>query len=303
MRILKTIPALVILILSGCSMPTAIVSPKADNRVTGLSEEVKAGFPEGMKHHEETGFMYEFKFDRDNLYLKLATSDLDDIRKIVYFGFSVWIDRKGEKNQDQGFRFPGPARLSQLDISSGMSQLTTSIFYLQASTFQLPASDSQGKTGKAGIGNLNSILERAEEIDLIGIYGTAARTVKMRDSPIKVKASISGDILTYEAVVPFEILEFGYNPIAGDSNMSIGFKTGHFEAPSRRDREMQPYTGPSDRTGRRGPGQYPGQYPGRYPERIPERTVTDSRSSEMARLSRPTGLWLALEFDTSFQDF
>ncbi len=280
MRIIKTFLLLAIIIFSGCSMPAAIVAPKAEQRAA-LSEEVKDGLPEGMQYHEKTGLSYELQYDKDNLYLKLATSDPDDIRKIVYFGFSVWIDRKGEKNQDQGFRFPRAARLSQLERPTGRSHGT--------------AGTSQGTTGRAGVGDLNSVLERADEIDLTGIYGTATRTVKMRDSRIRVKAEIADDILTYEAVIPFEMLEFGYNPLAAHSNMSIGLKTGHFEAPSRSDRQRPPQTRTGDGIGRRGPGQ--GQYPGQYPGRTPDRSIMESRSSEMGRLSRPTSLWIALEFD------
>ena len=280
MRIIKTLLLLAILILSGCSMPTAIVAPKQEQRVA-LMEEVKEGLPDRMKYHEKTGFSYEFQYDRYNLYLKLATSDPDDIRKIVYFGFSVWIDRKGEKNQDQGFRFPRGARLSQLERPAGRSQGTTGA--------------TQGTAVRSGGDDLNSVLERTDEIDLIGIYGTATRTVKMRDSRIRVRAEIADGILTYEAVIPFEMLEFGYNPLAAHSNMSIGLKTGHFEAPSRSDRQRPPQTRTGDGIGRRGPGQ--GQYPGQYPGRTPERSIMESRSSEMGRLSRPTSLWIALEFD------
>ena len=284
MRIIKTFLLLAILIHSGCSMPTALVAPKTEQRAP-LKEEVKDGLPEGMQYHEKTGFSYEFQYDKDNLYLKLATRNPDDIRKIVYFGFSVWIDRNGEKNQVQGFRFPRDARLSQVERPAGRSQGT--------------AGTSQGTTGRASVGGLNSVLERADEIDLIGIYGTATRTVKMRDSRIRVKAEIADDILTYEAVIPFEMLEFGHNPLAAHSNMSIGLKTGHFEAPSRSDRQRPPQTRTGDGTGRRGPGQgqYPGQYPGRDPGSMPDRSMMESRSSEMGRLSRPTSLWIALEFD------
>ncbi len=287
MRIIKTFPLLAILILSGCSMPTAIVAPKQEQRAA-LMEEVKEGLPERMKYHDKTGFFYEFQYDRDNLYIKLATSDPDDIRKIVYFGFSVWIDMKGEKNQDQGFMFPRGARLSQLERPAGRSQGT-------AGDRQGTAGAAQGTAVRSRGDGLNLVLNRADEIDLIGIYGTETRTVKMRDSRIKVRAEIVDDILIYEAVIPFEMLEIGYNPLTAHSNMSIGLKTGHFEAPSRSDSQRPPQTRTGDGTGRRGPGQ--GQYPGQYPGRMPDRSIMESRSSEMGRLSKPTSLWIALEFD------
>ncbi|MFO7922389.1 MAG: hypothetical protein R6U58_01700 [Bacteroidales bacterium] len=267
---LITVFSVVIMSAYGCSMPVALVAPGQDDPVA-LKEDVKDGLPDRMKQDENTGFHYGFEYDRNNLYLKLAVSDPAVKRKIVYFGFTVWIDRNGQKNKVEGFRFPTGLRMPQARRSEGRNP---------------------GSAGGIMGGDMNSVLEMAEEIELIGIYGTSARTVKMRDSRIRVNAEIVDDLLVYEAVIPYEVLEFGYNPLSGNTPVSIGLETGYFEPPSSSERQRPERSG----RGVRNPGGMPGQYPGQYQGRMPEMTRIEPRSADMVRLSKPTRLWILLEF-------
>lgn len=264
-----------VIAFSGCSMPVALVVPGQEPLVTEgkFSALTQESMQESMQHDEGSGFYYDFRYDRSNLYLNLAVADPEVVAKIAYFGFTVWIDRMGGKSQDQGFRFPTGIRIRQHQT------------------------EGQGGPSVAAWlsgGNAGDIIEISEEIDLIGIYGTSVRRVKMRDSRIRVVAEISGNILFYRAVIPYEVLSIGYDPLTAGSGISIGLETGHFEQPSASDMRRQS-TRPGDMMGR--PGGMTGRYPQQYPGRIPDPGMMERRSSEINRLSRPTRLWLALEFE------
>lgn len=261
-----------LLITAGCSVPTAVVAPSKANQ-NALAFAPGTGFEERLIHNERTGFEYAFEYDNSNMYLYMTTSDQELQRKIVYFGLTIWIDRTGGNNKVQGFRFPLSANMPVATRQEGNP----------GSRIALSGSD------------LNSVLNRADEIELIGIYGSSVRKVRERDSRIRVIAEIKDSILIYQAVIPYEVLEFGFNPGDANSRVSIGFETGHFEAPSVR-RSQIPYDGGRQTGGmgypRRGAGQMPGQYPGR----MPERDQMAQRGSVFGNLSRPTRLWLDLEF-------
>ncbi len=271
MKFIKIIFSIAIIAFSGCSMPVALVVPRQEPPVT--KGKFAAGMQESMQHDERSGFYYDFGYDRANLYLNLAVGDPEVIMKIAYFGFTVWIDRTGGKNQDQGFRFPTGIRTRQ-NQTGGQGGLAVA-------------------AGLRG-GDVSNLIEISEEIDLIGIYGTSVRRVKMRDSRIRVIAEVADDVLFYRAVIPYEVLGFGYDPLSARSVINIGLETGHFEPPSASEMRRQRTTS-GDMVGR--PGGMTGQYPGQYPGRMPDRGMLEQRSSEINRLSRPTRLWLALEFE------
>lgn len=252
-------------------MPVALVVPEREPLVT--EGKFAAGMKESMQYDEGSGFYYDFGYDTANLYLNLVVGDPDVIRKIAYFGFTVWIDRMGGKSQDQGFRFPTGIRIRQ---------------------YQPEGQGGQAVSAGLHGGDVSNLIEISEEIDLIGIYGTSVRRVKMRDSRIRVIAEVVDDILFYRAVIPYEVLGFGYDPLSAGSGISIGLETGHFEQPSASDLRRQPSRS-GDMMGR--PGGMTGRYPGQYPGRIPDRGMLEQRSSEINSLSRPTRLWLALEFE------
>ena len=262
MKVLFIVVSLSVLALAGCSTPKAIVTKKEAGKQT-LTAEEKIVLTEHMDYHERTEFYYMLQYDKSNLYLTLATFNQNLQRKIGHFGFTVWIDKTGGKNREQGFRFPLGARMAgdYRERSINLSMMGYRI------------------------GPINALLERADEIDLIGIYGTSTRTVRMRDSRIRVKAERIENMLIYEAVIPYELLRFGFNPLADIISMSIGLETGHFE--------------PTSTSGGRTPSDVrrPGGMSGRVPGRMPDRGLMNQRLENMGELSRPTRLWLELEFD------
>ncbi|TVR74692.1 MAG: hypothetical protein EA408_02010 [Marinilabiliales bacterium] len=248
---------------------------------------------DNMIHDEGSGFHYKFEYDRNNLYLKLAAEDPVLVSKIAYFGLTVWIDRAGERNKDQGFRFPVPARVAGRPAGGSGTQAGVTARRAQEGM----AANRPGE-GSARIlpEKPGALLERAEEIELIGIYGSASRTVKIWDSRIRVSVAMVEDLLVYEAVIPFEMLQRGFDPFTAGGQWTVGLETGHYEPPAQ-PRQVQPRGGsPSGGIGQPGrmPGQYPGQYPSQYP--MADRARIDARGGEMAAFSRPSRLWMKLEF-------
>ncbi len=259
----------VMLFVTGCATPEALVTSRdaVDEFIlTGFS----SGMTDGMELHENSGFYYKFERDRDNLYLLLATSDLVLQRKIIYFGLTIWTDRTGNHNKNQGFRFP---------VDGQARPLYPSVPQVQAET------------------DFNTLLSRAGEIDLIGIYGSSVRTVKRRDSRIRVDASIQDDFLVYKAVVPFGLLKHGFNPVADNGKMSLGIETGSFKAPSQ-NRRARDFDGRRPGGGLGQPGGMTGRMPGQAPGRMPGQEQPAEQWSDMNLLSRPTRLWIDLSFNT-----
>jgi hypothetical protein len=260
------------LIISGCSAPTAVVSPRQATQ-NALSFTSGSGFEDRLTHNERTGFAYAFEYDNNNMYLYMTASDQELQRKIVYFGLTIWIDRTGGNNKVQGFRFPLSANIP-------------------VRTNQEASPGSRNALSGPG---LNSILSRADEIELIGIYGSSVRKVRKRDSRIRVNTEIKDSILIYKAVIPYEVLEFGFNPLVGNNTISVGFETGHFEAPSA-GRSQIPYDQGRQTGGMGYPGRSGRQMPGQYPGRMPERDQMANRNSVFGSLTKPTRLWIDLEF-------
>jgi hypothetical protein len=255
---------LVLAILYGCSSPRAFVTGREafdEATVTGFD----SGIIEKMDYHEQSGIFYKFEKDDANLYLLLATSEPALQRKIAYFGLTVWIDRSGDRNKVQGFRFP---------VTTGHRTLT-----------------HPGRQG-GSLPGVGSFLRNSEYIELIGIYGSSSRIVKRRDSQIRVQAFMQEEMLVYKAVVPFGILKHRFDP-AAVNKMSVGLETGYFDI-SAYDRHSQPFEGRRPGGQMQNPGARSGM-PGHAPARAPG-PEQESEISSLNSLSRPTRLWLELIF-------
>jgi hypothetical protein len=263
-KILLLIP-LLIAFMAGCSTPRALVTGR--EIVDDISGQgFGTGIAEKMEFHENSGIFYKFESDKENLYLLFATSDPALQRKIAYFGLTIWIDRSGDRNKVQGFRFP------------------VSDAYLTS----VPA------TIQGAHPDITSMLRNAGDIELIGIYGSSPRTVKRRDSQVKVEAFVQEDFLVYKAVVPYGMLKHRFHPADGDGKMSVGFESGFLDN-SARERRPQEYNG--RRQGGNMP--YPGGMAGRMPGqvgRIPG-AEQDTEARVPGGLTRPTRLWIELEFN------
>ena len=269
MRNLLFIFPVVMLFVFGCATPEAVVTSREvvdEFTIAGFSP----GMTDRMEFHENSGFYYKLERDRDNLYLLLATSDLVLQRKIIYFGLTIWTDRTGNHNKNQGFRFPVAGQARPLYLFGPEAQTET---------------------------DFNILLNRAGEIDLIGIYGSSVRTVKRRDSRIRVDASIQDDFLVYKAVVPFGLLKHGFNPEADNGKMSLGIETGSLEASSQ-ERRARDFDERRPGGGIRQPGGMTGRMPGQAPGRMPVSEQAPEQRSDMNLLSRPTRLWVDLSFNT-----
>jgi hypothetical protein len=272
MKNLITVLITAFIISAGCSAPAAVVTSRQSTQ-NARAFPAFIGIEEPLTLNERTGFAYTFGYDNNNIYLYITASDQELQSKIAFFGLTIWIDRTGGKNKIQGFRFPLNAYMPVINSREVRP----------------------GSRVELSEVNLNNMLKRADEIELIGIYGSSVRKVRKRDSRIRVNAEIKDSILIYQAVIPYEVLEFGFNPVDGNKTLSVGLETGHFEAPSA-GRSQIPYDRGRQAGGMGYPGRGAGQMPGQYPGRMPEREQMTQRSSVFGNLSRPTRLWIDLEF-------
>lgn len=264
-KILYLFP-LIMAFMAGCSTPRALVTGR-DTVDEIASHGFNAGIAEKMGFHEKSGILYKFENDKDNLYLLLATSDPVLQRKIAYFGMTVWIDRSGDRNKVQGFRFPVPA--------SHRAPVQTA---------------HQGGTSS----DITSLLRNSGDIELIGIYGSSSRTVKKRDSRIKAEAFMQDDFLVYKAVVPFGVLKHRFDPTDGDRKMGVGLETGYLD--NARDRRPQEFDGRRQGGSMHQPGRTAGRMPGQVPGRMPG-YEQDTEVRTPGNLTRPTRMWLELVFN------
>ena len=263
-KILCLFPLIMAFVVS-CSTPQALVTGR--ETVDEISKQDSGtGIAGKMEFHENSGVLYKFERDKENLYLLFATSDPALQRKIAYFGLTIWIDRSGDRNKVQGFRFP----------------------VYDAHRIPLPAT-RHGDVHS----DISLLLRNAGDIELIGIYGSSSRTVKRRDSQIKVETFMQDDLLFYLAVVPFGVLKHRFDPTGG-SKMSVGFESGYLDNSSR-ERRPQEFDGRRQGGGMHNPGGI-GRSPGLMPGRVPGyEQDTEVRSS--GSLTRPTRLWMELVFN------
>ncbi len=268
MKITFLILTLGFFVLSGCRTPTAFVSEREPDKMA-LSKKTTEDLITYMEFDEKSSFYYDFEYDNENLYLNIATKDLALKRKIVNFGFTVWIDREGGKEREQGFRHP--------------------VGVATPAEFREKMRRHEPKEGHL-LGDLRPALERADEIELIGIYGESVRKVKLRDTRIRIKTEIVEGVLFYEAKIPFDVLEIEYDPVSEKASIGIGLETGYLEQPSDPDREMPPGAEPGGRT------RPPRGMPGGAPRQMPHPDLLRERSEEIEELRKPTELWIKLKF-------
>jgi hypothetical protein len=248
---------LFLLVLTGCSVPKATVTPGQASAVKPLTD---AALKEKMVYNERTGFGYAIEHDKDNLIIYLTAEDQNLQRKMAYFGFTVWIDRTGGKNREQGFRHP---------LGLNMDHYRPE--------------------------DIESALKLAGDVELIGIYGSSSRIVKMRDSRVRINTQIIDGLLFYRAVVPFELLRSGYDPVGSGSRLSIGLETGYLVTPRDGGRQM-PQDGRMTGSGMGPRGGRPGAMMPGQGYRMPERGYMPAGRMETNELSKASSLWIDLEF-------
>ena len=260
MRNSLLLPVLLFMFITGCSTTKTIVDFRQKEAGIITAKEFAPEITEEMEFDERSSIYYKLEHDNENLYLLLAISDNIVQRKIIFFGLTVWTDKTSSRNKNQGFRFP---------LGSGGN--------FTGRPVESPA-------------DFQILLDRFDEIELIGIYGSSVRKVRTRDSQIRTNISIADDFLIYKAIIPFGLLEHRLNPVGLAKTMSLGIETGHLDLSSSRRRgdSQMPRSGMHPVTGG---GIYRPTYPG-----LPDRNRMEDRHNEIQNLSRPSRLWVELEF-------
>src|ERR1700751_3901141 len=73
--------------------------------IDGNNKDWPSPYPE---YDDKAMLGYAVSNDKDNLYITVETGDLATQLKILRNGLTVWIDRKGEKNELTAINFPIP---------------------------------------------------------------------------------------------------------------------------------------------------------------------------------------------------
>lgn len=116
-------------------------------------------------YHKKGKLMYLVSNDKENLYIHMKIMDISTVRKILDFGFTVWVDANGTNKKTLGIKFPlaKKERMPGLHIDQRKSQ----------SRVQIPSLDAKYSIGLIGFddsGN-NSIIDADLEADVNGSIG------------------------------------------------------------------------------------------------------------------------------------
>lgn len=161
-------------------------------------------------------FSYNVCADDDNLYVRVKTRDFYAKRKIVAFGFTLWIDVNGKKKKNLGLRFP-----------IGGTEAEERLVKIR----------DQGTPG-------NSLGERADyqkvvdqimikDLEIMELIGLADDPITSTRSGITngIKVAIgmdTGGAYVYEALIPFKSYRLSREAL---SKIGVGFETGRFVPP------------------------------------------------------------------------
>ena len=162
--------------------------------VDGSNKDWPSPYPQ---YDENAQIGYAVSNDKANLYITVETGDPATQLKIIKQGLTVWIDRKGEKNELTAINFPIPA--AGADKPSGI--------YIQ----QGQGSAAQQKQRMDIEDKVKQAMESANEYSLQGFKACNLQfPIQENDTcGVKVRMSIDEDNeLVWEAVVPFRSFYF-----------------------------------------------------------------------------------------------
>lgn len=167
--------------------------------IDGSNKDWPSPYPE---YDDKAQIGYAVSNDKDNLYITVETGDPATQLKIIKEGLTVWIDRKGEKNELTAINFPIPDNTkesSSTHQSSGSGQ------------YQGQSSAQQQKQRMDLEDRVKKAMEGANQYSLQGFKSCNLQFPIMENDTcgIKVRMAIDEDNeLVWEAVVPFKTFYF-----------------------------------------------------------------------------------------------
>jgi len=155
-------------------------------------------------------FLYAICNDADNLYLRLKVSDDMTMRKIGFFGLTVFLNPKGKKIGKVGLKYP---------IEKDMDELTK-----QTPTHNGPVTNAQVEEFKMGL------LKDVEVLELVGFSKepiVSPRLGLMNGLQVFIRGDGHGAYV-YEAKIPFKAFRIDK---ASVKVLGIAFVTGKMKPP------------------------------------------------------------------------
>lgn len=161
-----------------------------------LSENIE---DESFRYYDdESKVRYDIYNDKDNIYVKIATSDYLSQTKILKLGFNIWVDQKGKKNKDSGITFP----LKQ-DFRKGMGK--TKMGSNEFSDFSTV--DNKNRL----FDNLHKQFDKSKKVmTIIGLGDVEeSEDINLEFEQLDIKADVKFNRyseLIYEAVIPIKYI-------------------------------------------------------------------------------------------------
>jgi hypothetical protein len=186
--------------------------------IDGSNKDWPSPYPD---YDDKAQIGYAISNDRDNLYITVETGDPATQLKIIKEGLTVWIDRKGEKNELTAINFPIPSAGQTGERAAGG-----------------PAQPGAGQQRQRMEleDRVKKALEGANEYSLQGFkFCNLQFPILENDScGIKVRMAIDEDNeLVWEAVVPFKSFYFKNEISRPDRGrpLSVCFETTAMKRP------------------------------------------------------------------------
>jgi hypothetical protein len=193
--------------------------------IDGNNKDWPSPYPE---YDEKAMLGYAVSNDKDNLYITVETGDPATQLKILTEGLTVWIDRKGEKEEVTAINFPIPNTSKQV----AEERKRPSRIRVQ----EEQGSDAQRKQRLELEDRVRTALNGANEYSLQGFKACNLQfPIQENDTcGIKVRIGLDADNeLIWEAVIPFKTFYFKPEISRADKGrqLSVCFETVGLQRP------------------------------------------------------------------------
>ena len=195
--------------------------------IDGSNKDWPSPYPE---YDDKAMLGYAVSNDKDNLYITVETGDPATQLKILREGLTVWIDKKGEKDEITGINYPIP---TSTDNSKQEGQRPSSAHAQQVSGTM----DREQKRRMELEDRVRKALPEANEYSLQGFKSCNLQFPIMEKDTcgIVVRLGIDADDeMVWEAVVPFKSFYFKSELTRADKGraLSICFETTAMKRPA-----------------------------------------------------------------------
>lgn len=170
-----------------------------------------------LTYDNRSKLFYDVTHDQRYLYVALQTKDPLVERKIMAFGLTMWLDTTAKKKKGRGIRYPVPKK-ERLPLPEREED----------KDLPLRARQARPKDSRRFLRTTDR--KHMLLLDFDGKDRQQVDVNKSEDIRVGIRAQSSSGV-SYEARIPFARIFDA--PLRGEKKLSIGFVTGHLDAPDR----------------------------------------------------------------------